>query len=79
VLGVVARALGRAARGCRGPIENGSVRIDVRDDRVGGARPDGTGLLGLRDGVVTLGGCLELDSPPGGGTRIAVRLPLRRS
>jgi signal transduction histidine kinase len=60
-------------------VEHGSLRIDVREDGVGGARPDGTGLLGLRDRVVTLGGDLEVDSTPGGGTRIAVRLPLRRS
>ena len=48
------------------------------DDGVGGASPDGSGLLGLRDRVVTLGGDLEVDSPPDGGTRIAVTLPLRR-
>jgi signal transduction histidine kinase len=60
-------------------VENGSLRIDVRDDGVGGARPDGSGLLGLRDRVLTLGGDLEVHSPPSGGTRIAVRLPLRRS
>jgi signal transduction histidine kinase len=27
--------------------------------------------------AVTLGGDLEIDSPPAAGTRIAVRLPLR--
>ena len=59
-------------------VENGTLRIDVCDDGVGGARPDGNGLLGLRDRVVALGGDLEVDSPPGGGTRIAVTLPLRR-
>ena len=59
-------------------IDNGSLRIDICDDGAGGARPDGSGLLGMRDRVVTLGGQLELDSPPGGGTRIAVTLPLRR-
>jgi signal transduction histidine kinase len=59
-------------------VENGTLRIDVSDDGIGGARPDGSGLLGLRDRVVTLGGDLEVDSPPGGGTRIAVTLPLRR-
>ena len=59
-------------------VENGTLRIDVCDDGVGGARPDGSGLLGLRDRVVALGGDLEVDSPPGGGTRIAVTLPLRR-
>jgi glucose-6-phosphate-specific signal transduction histidine kinase len=55
-------------------VEDGSLLIDVSDDGVG-ARPNGNGLLGLRDRVVTLGGDLELDSPPGGGTRIAVTLP----
>jgi signal transduction histidine kinase len=59
-------------------IERGTLRIDVGDDGVGGARQDGGGLLGLRDRVVTLGGEFEIDSPPGAGTRIAVRLPLRR-
>jgi signal transduction histidine kinase len=59
-------------------VENGTLRIDVCDDGVGGARPDGSGLLGLRDRVVALGGGMEVDSPPGGGTRIAVTLPLRR-
>jgi signal transduction histidine kinase len=58
-------------------VENGSFLIEVSDDGVGGARRDGSGLLGLRDRVVTLGGHLELDSPPGGGTRLAVTLPLR--
>ena len=59
-------------------VDDGSLRIDVSDDGVGGARSDGKGLLGLRDRVVTLGGRLELDSPQGGGTRLAVTLPLRR-
>jgi signal transduction histidine kinase/CHASE3 domain sensor protein len=59
-------------------LENGSLQIDIRDDGAGGARLDGSGLLGLRDRVVTLGGDLEVDSPPGGGTRISVTLPLRR-
>jgi signal transduction histidine kinase len=59
-------------------VENETLRIDVCDDGVGGARPDGSGLLGVRDRVAALGGDLEVDSPPGGGTRLAVTLPLRR-
>jgi signal transduction histidine kinase/CHASE3 domain sensor protein len=59
-------------------LDNGNLRIDICDDGAGGARPDGSGLLGVRDRVVTLGGQLEVDSPPGGGTRIAVTLPLQR-
>jgi signal transduction histidine kinase len=59
-------------------VKDGVLRIDVCDDGVGRARPDGRGLVGLRDRAVTLGGDLEFDSPPAAGTRIAVRLPLRR-
>jgi signal transduction histidine kinase len=59
-------------------VQDGTLRIDVSDDGLGGARPDGSGLVGLRDRVVTLGGDLEVDSPPGGGTHIAARLPLGR-
>jgi signal transduction histidine kinase len=59
-------------------IEDGGLRIDVCDDGVGGAHSDGSGLVGLRDRVVTLGGIVELDSPAGGGTRVAVTMPLPR-
>ena len=44
----------------------------------GGADPaSGTGLRGLADRVDALGGRLEVDSPPGAGTRVSARLPLR--
>jgi signal transduction histidine kinase len=36
-------------------VENGTLRIDVSDDGIGGARPHGSGLLGLRDRVVNAG------------------------
>jgi GAF domain-containing protein len=49
----------------------------IADDGVGGAEATpGSGLAGLVDRVDALGGQLELDSPPGRGTRIAVVLPL---
>ena len=57
-------------------VENGLVRIAVRDDGTGGADPDGHGLVGLRDRVTTLGGRLEVESPAGGGTLVAATLPL---
>jgi signal transduction histidine kinase len=51
--------------------------VEVADDGSGGAVIGrGTGLRGLADRVEALGGALRLDSPPGGGTRIAVELPL---
>jgi signal transduction histidine kinase len=50
--------------------------ISVRDDGVGGADPaSGSGLVGLRDRVDTLGGTMVLESPPGGGTSLTVELP----
>jgi signal transduction histidine kinase len=57
-------------------IEGGVLHVDVRDDGVGGARADGTGLLGLQDRLAALGGRLRVESPPDGGTRIAATLPL---
>jgi signal transduction histidine kinase len=57
-------------------IEDGMLRVEVRDDGIGGARPDGTGLVGLADRVALLGGRLEVHSPPGGGTRLQAAIPL---
>ena len=43
----------------------------------GGARADGSGLLGLADRLAVLGGRLRLESPAGGGTLVAADIPLR--
>ncbi len=48
----------------------GVLSLSVRDDGVGGADPDGSGLTGLRERAEALGGMLKLTSPPGRGTRI---------
>jgi signal transduction histidine kinase len=59
-------------------IEDDRLRVQVRDDGVGGADPStGTGLRGLRDRVDALDGDLEIDSPPGGGTTVTVQVPVR--
>jgi len=59
-------------------IDDGCVRVEIRDDGVGGADiAAGTGLSGLCDRVEALDGSLEIDSPPGGGTTISVQIPLR--
>jgi signal transduction histidine kinase len=51
--------------------------VEIADDGIGGADPaGGTGLRGLADRIDALGGRLEVDSPPGGGTRVTARLPL---
>ena len=73
----VAKHSGARSADVRGWLEDNVLRVDVRDDGIGGARPDGNGLLGLDDRVAALGGRLEIESPPGGGTRIAATLPLR--
>jgi signal transduction histidine kinase len=52
------------------------LSLSVRDDGVGGADPDGSGLTGLRERAEALGGTLKLTSPPGRGTSVDVRLPV---
>ena len=53
------------------------VALAVADDGRGGAdRSRGSGLRGLEDRLSTVGGELELDSPPGRGTVLRVRVPL---
>lgn len=50
--------------------------VEIRDDGRGGADPSrGTGLTGLRDRVVSLGGTMDLLSPSGGPTTLLVELP----
>jgi signal transduction histidine kinase len=57
---------------------HGTLVLTVDDDGVGGADPArGSGLSGLSQRVRTVDGRLEVASPPGGPTRITVRLPLR--
>jgi signal transduction histidine kinase len=54
-----------------------TLNASIVDDGVGDADPgDGSGLIGLLDRVDALGGGFELASPPGGGTRISIELPL---
>ena len=40
------------------------------------ARNNGLGLLGIRERAANAGGTLEIDSAPGRGTRIKLRIPL---
>jgi signal transduction histidine kinase len=52
------------------------LSIEVTDDGIGGAEEArGTGLAGIRRRVVALDGTVGLDSPPGGPTRLAIRIP----
>jgi GAF domain-containing protein len=58
-------------------VTDGALQVQVRDDGVGGARPDGGGLLGLSDRLGVLDGSLRVDSPRDGGTLIAADIPIR--
>jgi signal transduction histidine kinase len=55
---------------------DGTLRVSVQDDGVGGADPTrGSGLIGLRDRVEALGGRLEVTSAPGAGTTLVADIP----
>ncbi len=54
------------------------IVVEVRDDGVGGASPDGgSGLSGLSDRVSALDGRLTLSSPSGEGTTVRAEIPGR--
>jgi signal transduction histidine kinase len=58
-------------------VDDHCLRVEIRDDGVGGAEPSpGGGLDGLRDRIDALDGRFEFDSPPGGGTTVTVEIPL---
>jgi PAS domain S-box-containing protein len=57
-------------------IEDRIFRVRIHDDGVGGARPDGTGLVGLADRLAVLEGEFRVESPAGGGTLVAADFPL---
>ena len=60
--------------------QDGTLRLTVSDDGVGGAQPrQGSGLTGLRDRVEALGGSVDIASPVGHGTVIHVSLPIDRN
>jgi signal transduction histidine kinase len=55
---------------------NGTAVVEVADDGIGGADPDGgSGLRGLTDRIDALDGHLHIVSPAGGGTRIRAEIP----
>jgi signal transduction histidine kinase len=81
---VVSEALANASKHARATLVNvearvsaGVLRVCVRDDGVGGARPGtGSGLVGLTDRVQALGGTLTITSAAGEGTTLCADLPV---
>jgi PAS domain S-box-containing protein len=58
-------------------VDDGVLHIEVRDDGSGGAEPGrGSGLIGLKDRVETLGGHLDIVSPRAGGTSLRLDIPV---
>ena len=84
---VAAESLGNAAKyagPCRVTVRYavvaGAAELAVVDDGVGGARlGSGSGLVGLADRVVALGGDFTVRSPAGGGTTVTAELPIDQS
>jgi signal transduction histidine kinase len=81
---VASEALTNVARYARASVvsldvhrTDGHAVIQIADDGVGGADPDGgSGLRGLSDRVEALGGVLRVTSPPGDGTVVTAELPV---
>jgi signal transduction histidine kinase len=63
----------------RASVQDGTLRVEVRDDGGGGADPDGHGLVGMGDRVNAFGGRLTIESPVGGGTVVTATLPIPAS
>jgi signal transduction histidine kinase len=79
---IVSEALANAAKHANAEmvvisveVSRGVLSLSVRDDGVGGADPDSSGLTGLRERAEALGGTLKLTSLPGRGTSVDVKRP----
>jgi signal transduction histidine kinase len=81
---IVAEALTNAAKHARASVvevcaeaTNSHLRLEIRDDGIGGAAPgNGSGLTGLVDRVAALGGTITIQSQPGSGTSLLVGIPI---
>ncbi|MDT7644056.1 MAG: hypothetical protein QOC75_1056 [Pseudonocardiales bacterium] len=81
---VVSEMLTNAAKHARASVvqvnletSDGRLRVQVRDDGIGGADPRrGSGLVGLKDRIEALGGTFAVHSPVGEGTAVTCDLPI---
>jgi len=59
---------------------DGTLRVEIADDGVGGADPrKGTGLGGLKDRLDAVDGELAIESPAGGGTHLVATIPVEET
>ena len=59
--------------------DNGTLRVEVRDDGAGfdvAPVDHGSGLVNMRDRLSAVGGELATESSPGRGARIVITIPL---
>ena len=54
---------------------SGELVLEIADDGVGGADPAGRGLANIRDRAAAVDGEVVIESPPGQGTRLQLRIP----
>jgi signal transduction histidine kinase len=81
---VVSEALTNAAKHAQASVvhveldvSDATMRLAIRDDGAGGADPGpGSGLIGLSDRILALGGTFQITSPAGGGTTLLVEVPV---
>ena len=79
---IVAEALANAAKHSKASLvrvrvaaDGSGTIVEVVDDGLGGADPEGSGLRGLADRVAALGGVLAVSSEAGTGTSLRAELP----
>jgi PAS domain S-box-containing protein len=60
----------------RAHVDAGTLRLEVQDDGIGGARSEGSGLLGLKDRLAVLHGRLVVEDRADRGTLVAAEIPL---
>jgi len=69
----------------QGSVSDGVLLVEIEDDGDGFdpqqvvRSPEslrGVGLLGMRERIEILGGSVDIESDPGGGTRVAMRVPV---
>ena len=73
----VAKHSGAGHAAVTASVADRTLQVHVRDDGIGGARPDGSGLLGLADRLAVVEGQLRVESPADGGTLVAADIPIR--
>lgn len=59
-----------------GLVEDDGQGFDPSEVQPNGQGPRGLGLLGMRERVAQCDGTLEIDSRPGSGTRVLIRVPI---